>query len=309
MTDLMDALTKSRPTDADLSRLWPEPRRSAAMASAAGHRDPRRGRWALRRTAWPAAAAIVGAAVLVPVIGARQQAEASEELHRLAVAAVAAHEPWIEEGTFLHTTTEAVQRNSHLFGDGETLDTNRECWARWDGKRWCIDNRPSAGWREFMVFPPPTDVAFSSPTPEFAASLPDDPEALGAYLDSHVSGSNNHDEAMFVAVSDLARSDYLPPATLAAALEVLAGVDGISTEDVTIAGRDAVAVSYRRFVFSFISEDTVIFDRATGRILAEHDSDLGGSYDVVVTGTDVVTEVPPAVLEHFRTEGAGRVYD
>jgi hypothetical protein len=181
--------------------------------------------------------------------------------------------------------------------------------VRWDGKRWCIATRPSAGWREYQIFPPPTDVFFSSPTPEFAASLPDEPEALGAYLHEHVSGSNSHDEAMFVAVSDLARSDYLPPATLAAALEVLADVDGVRTEDVTVAGRDAVEVSYRRFFVSMLSEDSVIFDRATGRILAEHDSNPGGSYDLVVTGTDVVTEVPAAVLDHFRTQGEGRVYD
>jgi hypothetical protein len=308
MSDLMESLTKARPTSSDLLRLWPEPRRRSVLGRAERHRD-RRAFSGWRRTAWLAAAAVGGVAVLVPVLGARHQAAASEDLNQLAMAAVSADGPVIAEGTFLHTTTEAVQRNSRIFGDGKTLDTDRECWVRWDGKRWCIDTRPTAGWREFMTFSARERASLSSPTPEFAASLPDDPETLGAYLDEHVSGSNSHEAAIFVAVCDLARSNYLPPETLAAALEVLADVDGVRTEDVTVAGRDAVEVGYRRFFLSLLSEDSVIFDRATGRILAEHQSDPGGTYDLVVTGAEVVTEIPTAVRDGFRTHGEGRVYD
>jgi len=150
------------------------------------------------------------------------------------MSAIAADGPVIAEGTFLHIKTEALQKNSRVFGDGQTLDTNRESWVRWDGKTWAIDTRPSAGWREYHVIPRTDEEdALSNPTPEFAASLPDDPDTLRAYLDENVSGSNSHEEALFVAVADLARSHFLPPETLSAALQVLADVDGVETEDVT----------------------------------------------------------------------------
>lgn len=138
---------------------------------------------------------------------------------------------------FLHVKTEALQQNSGIFGDGKTLDTNRESWIRWDGKTWAIDSRPSAGWREYQLFPRAAEPYLNNPTPESAAALPDDPDAVRTYLDEHVSGSNSHEEAIFVAVCDLTRSQFLPPETLAAALRVLADVDGIETKDVTFHGR------------------------------------------------------------------------
>ena len=61
---------------------------------------------------------------------------------------------------------------------------------RWDGEIWAIDTRPSAGWREYHEFARADEPSFGNPTPEFAASLPDHPDALRTYLDEHVSGSN-----------------------------------------------------------------------------------------------------------------------
>ena len=63
-------------------------------------------------------------------------------------------------------------------------------WVRWDGEIWAIDTRRSAGWREYHEFARADEPSFGNPTPEFAASLPDHPDALRTYLDEHVSGSN-----------------------------------------------------------------------------------------------------------------------
>jgi hypothetical protein len=77
---------------------------------------------------------------------------------------------------------------------------------------------------------------------------------------------------------------------------------------VTVDGRDAVKVSCRRFIFSLISEDSVTFYRATGRILAKQQSDPGRTYDLVLTGTHVVTAIP-CLSSTTSAQGDGRVYD
>lgn len=305
MTDLMQRLTAARPTEAELDTLWAPERRAATRArvlapASARPRHP-------RRTAWLAAAAVTGAFVVVPQV-VDGGAAAAEDLRQLAVAA-AEQGGAPARGTFLHVTTEAVQRNSRLFGDGEVLDTNRERWIRWDGHTWAIDTRPSAGWTEHHVFERTTDVSVNNPTPEFAAALPDEPEALGAYLHENVSGSSSHEETMFVAVADLARSQMLPPETLSAALLVLADVDGVSTEDVAVEGRDAVEVTFEQWWGGLVGTQTVTFDRATGRILAERESDPGGSYESVTTMVEVVDEVPADVRADFeRYDDGERTY-
>lgn len=308
MPDLMQQLKNARPTDAELNAMWPEHQQADSLArvlSAPAHagRSPR------RVAALVAAAAVSGFAVMPTVIGAGD-ASAQADLQALAMSAIAADGPVIAEGTFLHIKTEAVQRNSRVFGDGQTLDTNRESWVRWDGKTWAIDTRPSAGWREYHVFARPDDEdAFSNPTPEFAASLPDDAGALRAYLDEHVSGSNSHEEALFVAVADLARSHLLPPETLSAALQVLADVDGVDTEDVTVQGRSAVEITYSS-LWGLAGKESITVDRDTARVLLASESDPGGTYERSTTLVEVVGEIPEDVQARYRElEPGTRVFD
>lgn len=317
MNDLMRRLQDARPTDADLDRLWPVADRERVLrtlsadraadraanraANRAARRGPRRGRWL-------AAAALAGGLVIVPNVIGSGAAEA--ELRALAMAAVSADGPVIAEGTYLHVKTESVQRNSSLFGDGRTVETNRESWVRWDGKIWAVDSRPSAGWTEYQVFEPAQAASIGNPTPQFAASLPQDAAALGKYLHATVQGSNSHEEAMFVAVADLAHSNFLPPRTLAAALEVLADVDGVEAKEVVVRGREAVEISFSRFFTDLVASQTYTLDKATARVIAVEDSDPGSTYESDTTLVEVVDDIPQDVREAFDRHGDGhRVYD
>jgi hypothetical protein len=307
MTDLMEQLRDARPTDHELDRVWPAHDRTRVLnriiADAATER-PR------RRTAWLAAAAVAGTIVVMPSVVGSEDAAAQAVLRDLAIAAVSADGPIIAEGTYLHVTTEATQHNGRMLGDGRTLETNREQWIRWDGTIWAVDSRPAEGWQEFHVFPRTEKPSLNNPTPEFAAALPDDSAQLREYLDEHVSGSNSPEEAIFVAVTDLAASHFLTPQTLAAAIEVLADVDGVETRDVTAFGRPAVEVTYSRFWGGILGRESVVLDRATARVISEYESDPGGKYEFTTTSVEVVDEIPPAVRSTFeQSENGERVHD
>lgn len=176
MPDLMQQLNDARPTETELDRTWPEDQRVEALARILDtpSSDTRRP----RRAAWLAAAATAAGLAVVPAGVGSDPAAAQADLQKLAMAAVSSEGPVIAEGTFLHVKTEALQQNSGIFGDGKTLDTNRESWIRWDGKTWAIDSRPSAGWREYQLFPRAAEPYLNNPTPESSAALPDDPDAL-----------------------------------------------------------------------------------------------------------------------------------
>lgn len=314
MPDLMQHLQAARPTDDELDRMWPSEQRDRALdgilaSDASQHPGrPGDGRGSRRRTAWLAAAATIPAVALVPVVLDSGEAAAQADLEHLAQVAAGSGGPLIAEGTYLHVTTEAVQRNSRIFGDGRTLDTFREQWVRWDGKTWAIDSRPSAGWQEYFVFPRQAEPAANQPTPEFAASLPDEPEALRAYLEEHVSGSSSHEEALFDAVSDLVHSHFLPPETLSAALGALADVDGVSTEDVVVDGRPAVEITYSHWL-GLLGRHSITVDRETAQVVSERSLDPGGSYELTTTLVEVVDDIPADVREDFERHEGERVHD
>jgi hypothetical protein len=305
MTNLLDRLETARPPQAALDSHLPADvldriKVDVARKTAQRARPPHR----RRRVLAAVAATVVGVAIVPGLVGSDRSA-AHADLTALAMAAANSDGPAITPGTFLHVKTEAVQRNSRLFGDGRTLDTNREQWVRWDGVVWAIDTRPSAGWTEYMVFP--KNDWF---TPERAAELPDNASDLRAYLDRTVSGSNSHEEAIFVAITDWVHSNLLPPKTLAAALEVLADVDGVETKDVTVRGRDAVEVSFSHFWLDLIATESMVIDRETARTISEHDSDPGGTYELETTLVEVVEEIPADVLRDFEAHKDDvRVYD
>ncbi|HTW16508.1 MAG TPA: hypothetical protein VMF51_15330 [Nocardioides sp.] len=303
MTDLMDRLSRARPTDDDLRAIWPAGERDLLLdqirtQAASAVRRPR------RRVVWLAAAAVT-AAVVVPTVVDGGDAEARAELLRLASVASSAEGLGLSPGTYLHVRTESLQENSRLFADGRTLDTDREAWVGWDGTMWAIDTRPSAGWTEYHHFPASSEGSFGSPTPEFVAQLPDAPEQLRDYLDTTVSGSNSHDEALFVAVTDLAHSHLLDPATLAVALEAIADVDGMRTRDVVVEGREAVEISFRRFRLDLLGVDSFTIDRETAQVLRVGSSSPGGTYTSTTTLVENVPEIPAEVLAAYERYGNG----
>ena len=101
----------------------------------------------------------------------------------------------------------------------------------------------------------------------------------------------------------------MPPETLAAALEVLAGVEGVETKDVTVRGRSAVEITYSSF-WGLTGRDSIIVDRDTARVISVSQSDPGGTYDSTTTLIEVVDEIPESVRASYReVEPGTRVYD
>jgi hypothetical protein len=304
VTDLMNRIAASRPTDADLDAAWPLEDRAALLDRVRAQSSTERRRPWLRG-GWLAAAAAIAAVVLVLPVLNGGNAQARVEILRLASVASNSEGLIFGPGTYIHVKTKSVQENSRLFGDGQRRDTDREAWVRWDGAEWAIDTRPSAGWTEYQRFAAPTKGNFDSPTPEFVAQLPDRSAALRNYLNATVSGSNSHDQALFVAVTDLASSHLLDPGTLAVALKAIADVDGVKTKDTVVEGRDAVEISYRRFYFGLFGVDSFTIDKKTAQVLQVTSSSPGGTYTSTTTMTQTVDEIPANVLAAYDRYGDG----
>lgn len=90
---------------------------------------------------------------------------------------------------------------------------------------------------------------------------------------------------------------------------MLAEGRGVHTEDVTVAGRAAVALSFRRFFVSLLDEKTTILDKATGQVIAEKSSDPSSTWETRVEQSEIVRQVPEEVLADFETHGEDRVFD
>jgi RNA polymerase sigma-70 factor (ECF subfamily) len=301
MTDLLQRLEAARPTQTELDNTWAPQERDAVLARVRNTCPPAR----RRRRYWLAAAAVVGAVAIAPTVVDTDRAAEAAQLRLLAARAASADAPTIAPGSFLHVSYESTQQNSALFGDGKRSSKDRDSWIRWDGTIWAVDTEQPEGWRYYHHFKNPDTPEFHTSTPEYAASLPDEPYALRAHLDQHVSGSSSHEEAIFAAITDLARSYLLPRETWSAALEVLADVDGVETEDVVVDGRPAVEVSYREHWGGLVGTKLLVLDQATGQVIAEVTSDPGSTYRRVTTAVEVVDEVPAQVLETLQRVGDG----
>lgn len=60
---------------------------------------------------------------------------------------------------------------------------------------------------------------------------------------------------------------------------------------------------------AFAGRDSVVLDRATARVIAEHQSDPGGHYDLNTTLVETVDEIPADVRTAFqRSDNGERVY-
>ena len=162
--------------------------------------------------------------------------------------------------------------------------------------------------RDYQYFPPSSDPSFFSPTPAFVAALPDAPGELREYLNSTVSGSNSHDEALFAAVTDLAQSHLLDPATLRDRTRGDRGGDGVETEDVVIVGRQAVEISFRRFHLDLIGVQSFTIDKQTAQVLQVRSSSPDSTHTSTTTMVETTDAIPDAVLAAFETYGnEGRV--
>jgi hypothetical protein len=307
--DLLDRLAAHRPTDADLDRVWSPERRAVLRERLAAPRaaEPRPVvRRRPRRVLLAAAAALVVAVPITHEVLAPDAAQARADLTALAATAAADDGPVLAPGQYLHVRTHSEQRNRWPHEGGETWVDDREAWIGWDGSYTGVETSPGRrDYAEWFRLQDRDEPSIHEPTPAFAATLPTDAEAFRAYLEPRVSGSNSHEEALYNAVTDLIRSQYLPPDTLAAALGALADVDGVRTEDVTVDGRDAVRISYDRFVVSWVSEDSLTVDRATAQPLRDESRSVQGSYRSDVLEREVVDTLPAEVTAVFTAHPDG----
>ncbi|QIG41583.1 hypothetical protein G5V58_01280 [Nocardioides anomalus] len=301
MTDLLTRLADARPTDAELDRMWAPADRAALLGRVRAPR-PRRA----RRAALLGVAAAAVAGLAVPTLLPTGDATAAD-LHLLARSAASYDGTVLQEGTWLHERSRSVQRNEPSTGEVPVLDTVRETWTSWDGRLLLVERRPSAGWTSYDVLDDDAPPSLADPTPEFAASLPDDADDLLAYLDPRVSGSSSHDEALFEALRTLMTSHTLPPRTLAAAYEALAEVDGVHTADARAGDRPTVEITFDDAVSS--STETIVVDRATGQVLSTHLRSDQRDYSSTTLLSEVVSEVPAAVRAAFRSHEEGVRYD
>lgn len=301
MTELMQRLTQARPTDTDLDRLWSPTDRDALHARLT-HRPSR----TRRHSALLAAAAAVAALAVLPAVLDSGDATAAD-LHALSLSAASYDGPVLAQGSWLHEKSTSLQKNSPTLSDGVVIDTERESWTGWDGRVLVVEHRPSGGWTAWYTFDDDFKASYQAPTPAFAATLPDTADGLLAYLDYRVFGSSSHAEALYEALTSLATSHTLPPATLAATFDALAQVDHVATTDASVQGRPAIEISYTEDLTS--SVDSIVVDRATGQVLTTSDLSKKREYTSTTSLSEVVPEVPADVRADFRTHEHDQPYN
>lgn len=301
MNDLLTTLTQARPTQAELDQMWPPSSRHARAETLLGSGRAGGGHRRSGRLALAAAAVVALAAVATPVVLAPDDAAAAD-LRALALSAAAYDAPVLAEGTWLHERSTSVQvdrGSSDGFGNPPgRYDRQRESWTSWDGHRSLIVERsPSRGWVEYSDLREEFEASYADPTPAFAATLPDDPDGLRAYLDARVQGSSSRQEAVYSALTGLVASHTLPPQTLAAAYDALAEVQDVSTDDLRVRGRAAVEITFTEDLTS--SSQSLVVDRSTGQVLEMRNRSEQTDFTSSTELSEVVHDVPAGVRAAF----------
>lgn len=263
---------------------------------------PRR-RWGL------AAGVAVAVAVTVAVVGpgsgspARHVPPASaasvELLERAALAAATTPRVEVRAGQYAYVKT--VGHTSVLSetasGEMELLreDEGMEQWTSVDGSERTLRRKDGT---DTLLPGTPGRGNLNSPTYEFLAALPTDPEVLLERIhkdaeDQHGPGSGSTtgpDQQAFVTIGDLLRGGVTPPGTTAALYRAAALIPGVDTvpDAVDAAGRHGVAVAR-----THEGERTEwIFDKSTARLLGERTvlvkDSAWGEAGTVVTSVAVV---------------------
>lgn len=302
MTDQLELLHDARPTQDDLARLWPDEHRDRVLQSVLDQTRPSKTRPSRRgRRLVAVAAAAATAIAVVPHLLSGGDAQAHEELRRLAVVATKSDLPVITPGHYLHIVSSSVQHNGAGSTDpGTTYRVNREEWDRWDGTVSIIDTAHHRGGLQEYDRLAPTKDDVGAPTPQFAASLPTSADELYAYLDTHVHGDESHNYAMFDAVTTVMYSQFVTPKLLGALLGVLARIDHVSTDDVTVAGRPAVRISYRNH-----GTETITVDRATAHMIGYTETSQSARYEDTIVSVEVVDAIPAPVAKIFNEHPNG----
>ena len=278
-TEVLDRILRA--LDSEASAVSGDGRVPIAQASGARRLHGRRRLGALVGVAAAVAVAVsVGPALLSP-----SSLPSAGAIDRLAEAAARAHALVIPDGKYLHLVVEDQQR-----GGGESANGTRtlESWTGADGHVWRKDTEN--GRVTYLSLPAlgggPVDLS-----PRAVASLPTDPSGLLDFLQSHVEGSTSNDEAVFVAVGDMTRMGYTPPAVRAAAIQALGRLPEVSATEadaqVTLTFADERARPGVR--------QSLVFDAATTQLVAEQLTGPDLAYSSQTVTSEVVDSVPARV--------------
>jgi hypothetical protein len=304
----IDTVAAYRPNETTLSAEWSSGRRTAVLEKILAEPAVRTGHDLLAigraRRRWVPAAVIAGAAaaavVAIGVVlpsgtpGAATSAAAAEQLEKLAVRAEASPADLVGPGQFGHVLETFVQTGASA---GTVVN---ESWTGYDGTIWRRDVNGALGpGVTYLEFPPGAGGSeLSWPTPKLLASLPTNVDELNAYLRRNVTGSSSKDEAVFVAVGDLLRGGYAPPALRAAMIRVLELTPHITaTKTHDSLGRPAYRIDFVDHAIRPHETETLMFDPNTSAILEEADRNPISSYTGTYTEDTTVDSVPQIVRD------------
>ncbi len=319
-TDAFARLTTIRPDDDTLENDWAPARRaevfsrvhaatSDAPAPATVTPLTRRRTFPARRLVAASVLLAVGFAGASVVTSGMPSASALESLARTARAQSAAAIP---AGQFAHlvaTSTQTgfqasvpdpVKAAAGVLPDDPARTETRvlESWTSADGITWRHDTESMSS----ATSPSATttrDWRFCSSgqfSPASVAALPTTASALEATVRASAQGSTSADEAVFVALGDLLRLGYADPALRASAIEVLAGIPGVTTDTVTRNGQPALVVVFRDEAHRPQVAQTLTFDPSTSVLVAEGMTAPETAYAAVYSQQRFTAVVPAAVV-------------
>lgn len=306
-----DTLAAHRPTDDDLLTAWPASDRYAVWSSLKGrlasdlapvarrgslHNPARRRlrRWVI---AGAAASAVAVALTMGPALLGPDGSASAQAVSQLVTSAKLSTAVVIPPGKYLHMTI--ADRQTSPDPNMVTTRGTMESWTADDGRLWRRDVRGDrVEYYSFSAWPAAAPLDF---TPRGTAAMPTDPKALFEVLDRSVQGSSSHHEAIFVAIGDMIRLGFVPPAVRAAAIEVAASLPEVKAtradgQTTLTFGDDSI----RRGVLN-----SLIFDSATAALIGERATSQQDdfTYTSSITIYGLVDAVPAEVRERSACQG------
>jgi hypothetical protein len=196
------------------------------------------------------AAAIAAGVVVVPVIGDRGRVglsiAAAETLHQLAAEAGNQPTDLARIGQFRYVKIAETHTMETSDGTAASAPSYSEEWIAADGTVWSRKTGPS-GQVDRARFAPETGSGQGTYSRAYLAGLPADPEQLYKRLRKDATGSSSEDEAVFVAVGDMLRTQVAAPVLRAAAINALGFLPVDITRGArTTTGAEGVLISMER---------------------------------------------------------------
>ncbi len=298
-SDPLALLATHRPSDEDLLRDFPPAARAVVLdgvwrgtTAAASGTPPQKSRRVMRLAAasLALASAIGGASILWPKAGM----PSASALQQLSGTARATAPLVIPAGQYAHQVTRSTQHGGAA-GPGAPVPADssrtRDTWIGADGVRWIHDDSGIVP-QNMKVCP---DSSFSSPDPTFVASMPTDPAALAAWVRARATGSTSSDEAVFVALGDLLRAASVPGAVRAAAVDVIAGLPGVTTTTTPRGTGSALEVTFRDEANRPGVAQILVFDPSTSVLVEERSTGDDLSYTATYEDLGITSSVPTSV--------------